>query len=256
MFGIYEDYIGYQPRNRLELFSGADNEADFKKTLLTKPHDWYYRTANIVYKRNSQGHRSKEIKDIDLENYFLVTGCSITEGIGLELEKTYPYLLSKMYNCDYHNLAIAGTGIDAMMHNLIVWFSKVKKKPKFVVIQVPTMARYITTNTNQNVYTTSAHHLHIVANTITSESSEAVNFILAGDSVRFFESRFRYAQIQYNNLIDCPIVEIHAEATITLPNQIILDPQDQARDYHPGINTHYALANKIANCLENNYNTI
>jgi hypothetical protein len=256
MFGIYEGFIGYRPHRRLELFSNADNEADFKKALLTKPDDWYYRTANIVYNRNSQGHRSKEIKDIDLENYFLVTGCSITEGIGLELEKTYPYLLSKMYNCDYHNLAIAGSGIDAMMHNLIIWFSKVKKKPKFVVIQVPTLARYITIDSEQNPYTTSDHHLHIVPNTITTDSREAVNFILAGESVQFFESRFRYAQIQYNNLIDCPVVEIHTEILITLANQITLEPEDQARDYHPGINTHYALANKVANCLQTNYNIV
>lgn len=256
MLGIYENFIGYMPEHRFELFSNADNEVDFKKALLVKPRDWYYRTANIVYNRNGLGHRSKEIKDIDLDNYFLVTGCSITEGIGLELEKTYPYLLSKIYNCDYYNLAIAGSGIDTIMHNLIIWISKVKKKPKFVVIQVPTLARYITVNPSQDPYTTHSDHLHVVTNTITSDSTETVNFILAGESVRFFESRFRYAQMQYNYLLDSPIVEVHVELPINLSNQIALDLVDRARDYHPGINTHYALSNKIAKCLQTNYNIV
>jgi DNA polymerase III alpha subunit len=53
-----------------------------------------------------------KIEDIDLNNYILFIGCSHTEGIGLELQTTYPYLVSEELKCDYYNLGLGGTGID------------------------------------------------------------------------------------------------------------------------------------------------
>ena len=72
-------------------------------------------------------------EDIDLDNYILVIGCSQTEGIGLKIEDTYPYLLSKNLNCDYYNLGICGTGIDVLNYNLVTWFTKIKKPPKLLI---------------------------------------------------------------------------------------------------------------------------
>jgi hypothetical protein len=95
----------------------------------------------IPYTYNSFGHRCKELNDIDLDNYILFTGCSHTEGHGLHLEHTYPYLTARQLNCDYYNLGLAATGFDILFYNLMTWLNKYPK-PNLLVIQYPDMSRY------------------------------------------------------------------------------------------------------------------
>ena len=47
--------------------------------------------------------------DDDQDNYILFIGCSHTMGVGLELEKTYPHILSEKLKMDYYNLAVPAT---------------------------------------------------------------------------------------------------------------------------------------------------
>jgi hypothetical protein len=252
MLVFHDDFLGYSYKHWREEFSSSDNIKDFEKALLTKPDDWYYRTAKILYQRNAHGHRCKDLKNIDLDNYFLVTGCSLTEGIGLELEKTYPYLLSEKFNCDYYNLGLAGTGLDVIMHNLIIWFAKVKKKPKFVVIQVPTMARFTVVSHDQDPLYTQPKNIVCTPYTITSGHNVSLveNFIVSGEMMNFFTSRYAYARIQYNSFIDVPIIEIHSEKPAQDgTNEVEFPFKDEARDSHPGIISNYLLADKISNML-------
>ena len=141
MLSLNDDFLGYHALEHNVLFSGSDTLEIYENNLKTKPIDWYYRTNQISYVRNKNGHRCKNIEDIDLNNYILTIGCSHTEGIGLKLEDTYPYLLSQMMNCDYYNLGIGGIGIDILNYNLVTWFSKIKNPPKLLVVQWPHRAR-------------------------------------------------------------------------------------------------------------------
>ena len=118
----------------------------FHRACKTQPDDWYYRTARVYYTVNSHGHRCKQIKDLNFNNYVLFLGCSHTYGVGLELEKTYPYLIAKHLNCDYYNLSIGGTGVDVVEHNLITWLHKFHKKPKMIFIQWPDVSRFLSAN--------------------------------------------------------------------------------------------------------------
>lgn len=139
-------YIGENATDVTMPFVGGDSEIQFVNNSKKMSADWYYHKTPITYTINNNGHRSSDIKDIDLENYILVTGCSHTYGVGLELENTYPYKLAAALKCSYYNIAMPATGIDVMEYNLLMWMSKVKQKPKFVVIQMPDHSRYCNHN--------------------------------------------------------------------------------------------------------------
>lgn len=125
------------------IYGGEDSENSFKERLDHMPDDWYYKNRPISYSYNSNGHRCKNISEIDLSNYILFTGCSITEGVGLELEKTYPYLISQRLNMDYYNLSLGGTGSDVVFYNLAIWNEKINIKPKFIICQIPYYTRFL-----------------------------------------------------------------------------------------------------------------
>ena len=242
MLLLNNDFIGYEPLEHNVLFSGSDTEELYNQNLKSKSNDWYYRTNQIKYIRNSNGHRCREIKDIDLTNYILYAGCSHTEGIGLELEKTYPYLLSKSLNCDYYNLGVGGSGIDVLLHNLIVWFGSVKQKPKLVVIQWSYWARYARFTkepTNESLHNT----------TISTVGGINDPTLMEGEGVHYFKTIEHLARIKIKHIIDVPIFNIGLSnyPSFTTDDFFIFDELDNARDLHFGIESHKNIASKLYN---------
>lgn len=118
-----------------------DSEETLERNRKSQPADWIYRTETITYQYNSNGHRCIDIDELP-EDYILFTGCSHTEGIGLQLEKTYPYLVAQHFNKAYYNLALGGSGPDLAMINMLGFLSKAKYKPKLVIIQWPNFNRF------------------------------------------------------------------------------------------------------------------
>jgi hypothetical protein len=100
-----------------------------------------YKNIEITYEYNSNGHRCKEINDLG-KDYILTTGCSATEGHAMKLEETYSYMLAKKLGCNYYNLGLKGSSTGTTYYNLTMFLSKVKVKPKFIVIQWPHFNRY------------------------------------------------------------------------------------------------------------------
>jgi hypothetical protein len=237
---LLNDFIGYDPSEHNVLFSGSDTEELYNQNLKSKSIDWYYRTNQINYIRNSNGHRCREIKDIDLTNYILYAGCSHTEGIGLELEKTYPYILSKSLSCDYYNLGVGGSGIDVLLHNLIVWFGSIKQKPKLVIIQWPYWARYAR-------FTKEPTSKMLYNNLISTVGGFADPTLMEGEGVHYFKTIEHLARIKINYMIDVPIINIGFVdfPSIITDDFFIFDRLDNARDLHLGIESHKNLASKL-----------
>lgn len=232
-------FLGYELLNQSRFYSGGDEEEPFVGNLRTQPDDWYYRNVEITYDYNEYGHRCKNIADINLDNYILFTGCSHTEGIGLELEKTYCYQVANALNCDYYNLSIAGSGIDVMMHNLTAWYLTVEKKPKYLFVQWPDETRFVIVNNG----CADPHGSW-------KEDENVSKFIYYSDAINFFNSRKELAC----NLIklmttDTKLVMINALRQIPFDETPIrLDRIDFARDLsHPGIESHAALVKDILN---------
>lgn len=82
---------------------------------------------------NSNGHRCKEISEINFQNYILFAGDNGSLGLDKPIEQTFPYLMAQKLKCDYYNLSVFNGGADALKYNLISWFVKYKR-PKAVVI--------------------------------------------------------------------------------------------------------------------------
>jgi len=234
-----DDFIGLAPYETNINFCGSDTEELFNKNLKTKPIDWYYRNNPITYQRNNYGHRCKNIEEINLNNYFLVIGCSHTEGIGLYLEDTYSYLLSKEINYDYYNLALGGTGIDILQYNLLTWYNKIQQKPKFIVLQNP----------NNNRFSVIKEE-YIENHGAWIKNKEINDFIILGDQIDYFNSKCEFAKKVIKNTIkDVPIIELTfhmAKKNSQEDETIQIYNIDRARDdLHMGNLTHRQTANKI-----------
>lgn len=240
MLLLNNDFIGYEPEQHNELFSGSDSEELYTQHLKLKSNDWYYRTNQISYIRNSNGHRCKEITDIDLSNYILFAGCSHTEGIGLELENTYPYLLSKLLNCDYYNLGVGGSGIDVLLHNLIVWSGTVKQKPKLVVVQWPFWARYAR-------FTREPTNATLESTLISTVSGKKDPTLMEGEEVHYFKTVEHLARIKIKHMIDVPVINVGLSyyPSFMTDDFVTFDHSDNARDFHMGIESNKNLASKL-----------
>lgn len=115
-----------------------DDEETYQKNLVTRKDDlirlgWLDR--KITYKFNSVGHRSNEFQD----NSIVFLGCSITFGIGLPLESTYPTIVSAALNLPCSNLAVSGSSSDTAFRLSEYWLPKVK--PKIVIMMSPDKSR-------------------------------------------------------------------------------------------------------------------
>lgn len=196
------NFIGHVTNTSLK-FSGSDNEERFNKNLKTQSEDWYYRNADITYDYNENGHRCKNISEIDLDNYILFSGCSHTEGTGLELEKTFPYLVSTTLGMDYYNLALGGSGTDVMTYNLVAWINTVKKPPKAVVIVWTYENRFLSILDDNNV------ELHQVS----GPYNDLSRFMALGQQTGYFSSKKelskRMARLCYSEstIIDMDVMD-------------------------------------------------
>ena len=234
----YNDFIGMDENNSVIPFLTGDSEESFKKNLLTTPEDWYYRNVPITYQYNKLGHRSKNIDEIDLENYILFTGCSHTTGIGLELEKTFPDIVSKKLGYDYYNLSMPGTGIDILEYNLLTWFAKVKKKPKLVCIQWPDHSRYMSFHPE--------YERMIERGTWDKEKDNIALVVNCEDSGLFY-ARKKLVVNLINNVVNCPMISFNfgSQSQYDLEN-FVMKRIDLARDLgHAGIKSNEIFANDI-----------
>lgn len=185
-------------------------KAKYNVLLQRMPDDWYYRTVDVTYKLNNYGHRSKNIDEIDTNNYILFIGDSHTFGVGLELEKTYAYLTAQDLNMTYYNLSVGGTGLDFMFYNLNMWLTKFPK-PKYISI-CWTDPHRVTLATKDNI-----------AFSPTGSWSKQVDeqqLIIAGNVTGYFRTRallyynllesiFNFNKVPYSSISFYPLYPTH-----------------------------------------------
>ncbi len=122
-------YIGYA--NQEIDWLPMDTEDRYKENLkyrsdILKRYGWL--DSKFTYKFNSQGFRCEEFT---LDPSIVFLGCSMTAGIGLPVEATWPSLVSKNLNLKCYNLGIGGTSNDTAFRLAYYWLEKIK--PKIVV---------------------------------------------------------------------------------------------------------------------------
>lgn len=125
-------------------FSGTDTKAVYEKNLKILPDDWHYRSKKIFYRRNSLGYRTKELSEVNQDNFFITYGCSFTEGVGLAEDETWPHATAELLDMDYLNYGLGGGGPETVYLNSLCFLKNSPIKPKFVIIQWPSIGRQIT----------------------------------------------------------------------------------------------------------------
>ena len=210
---------------------GGDSEKQYLDHVKTQPANWYYKDRTINYSFNKHGHRCNDIVDINLSNYILVLGCSHAAGIGLELEKTFPYLIAKELHCDYYNFGISASGIDALEYNLLTWIRKVNKSPKAVVIQWPDHTRFASYFPGQE---------NLIEKGAWTGDPDSIELIVNAEESGLFNARKLFTVQLIKNLVKCPIVTcLFTSQPIFDPYNLYLKKIDKARDLaHAGIESH------------------
>lgn len=235
--------IGFKHSNIVLDWSGGDHAEMLEENLKKMPSDWLYRTKEITYARNSLGHRSKELKDLDLNNYILVTGCSNTEGVGLAVEDTYSHVLANKLNADYYNLALGATGQDVVLHNLVVWFNQIKVKPKAVIIQWPDFTRVVTGDSAST----------LEPRGMWQDNENFNRFVDLGIDLNFFKARQMMCHAIIQSM-DIPVVHCSLDRVIPFQKKdVTFRVVDKARDLaHPGIRSNKEFAEDLYRHLINN----
>lgn len=84
---------------------------------------------SVEYRYNNHGFRSDDDWDIDQPaegSMFL--GCSITEGIGLNIEQVWSHRMSRLLGGAFYNLGQAGTGIETQYRLMRSWVPFLRPK--------------------------------------------------------------------------------------------------------------------------------
>jgi hypothetical protein len=210
-----------------------DDEESYQKNLLTRNVElsrlgWI--DKKITYKFNSAGHRSDEFQDGSV----VFLGCSITFGIGLPLECTYPTIISAALDLPCANLAVTGSSSDTAFRLAEYWLPKLK--PKIVIMMSPDKSR-IELLDNQPT--------NLRANTGTLNNLFYQKWLL-------YEENSRLNQLK--NIL--AIKSICSELSIkflpfTVENDFCFIESDLARDLsHPGRLSHIKTAKKILSTIK------
>lgn len=229
---FYDDLIGEDDADTKLKFIGSDNEQMLDYNSLHMPSDWIYRKLEINYEHNKFGHRCNSAESIDLNNYILFAGCSHTYGVGLPLELTYAYKLSKYLQADYYNLSVGGADNYTIFNNLYYWGLKYPK-PKLVIAQWTNPTRF-----------------SIIENGVINQlgindyNSDINDFVYMADESGYNNLKmYLYSKI-IESIYGIPVVHIGFFGNIiNAPDGIVItDPIDRARDQGSGSdNGHYGI---------------
>jgi hypothetical protein len=252
------DLVGFSWAGQTLMFSGSDSKELFQENLKKQPDDWYYKTHPITYSYNKQGHRCKEIKEIDFDNYILFVGDSNTEGVGLELETTHPYLTAQKLNTSYYNLGLGGVGMDVIFYNLHTWLCKFPK-PKFVVIGMTDPVRFVASysdwnNTNNNKLRGFGIHIN---------DKNVQQFLSLGDRIGYFDIRILLMSNMIKNMLDSrnipyEIISVTDFKVSSMPCKVFNyygdNYSDTVRDMmHPGINVNKVITDNLVSQYHDKY---
>jgi len=242
---IYNDFIGSDDSNTTLKFIGGDSEQQFVQAVAKMPKDWYYNSTEILYEYNKLGHRCKKFEELDQDNYILFIGCSHTMGVGLELDKTYPHLLSEKLKMSYYNLAVPATGNDVLEYNLLTWFFKINKKPKLVVIQWPDQSRFMEYDELYN---------HTLERGTWNTDPNYMSFVVNAEDTGMFSARVAMVENIIQNTIKIPMVTFNFGSQKGYGIYDLNMPRiDRARDLsHAGIKSHAKFTETLLNHIEVN----
>lgn len=250
---VSPDEIGYL--EKYDFFS-SDSEKLYVNSLKKLGPRWKYATEKILYEFNAFGMRSPQVTDITDNNFFIVYGCSHTEGIGISCQDRYSDILSKRLNLKFLNAGQGGTSQNYLWTSNILSCKNIKFTPKFVVCQWPDISRLAILNNFSLVDLISSGHIDKSLNTnITNYWKQMVNTpeVYTSQTLGYFHSinqmwSLRGVQVVHFTL-DQETHEILGIPKFSIDTN---DPYKLARDlWHPGYEMNLKFADYIEQEIKN-----
>ena len=238
-----DDFLGVEEAGNSTEFSGGDDIEKYNNNLLIQPEDWIYRTLKISYDYNKRGHRCKDIEDINLDNYILFIGCSHTEGVGVRLEDSYPFIVSNELKCDYYNLSMSGTGVDVVEYNLVTWLSKVIKKPKYIFVQWPDHSRFVASYPGYS---------QLINHGTWTDDLTTQKFIASSEHTGLVHARKQISYKMIKEIAGVPVIDVHFSSLSPYASDCMwLKKIDLGRDLlHTGIKSHQSIAKEMVSYIQ------
>lgn len=127
-------------------FTGEFKDYIFKKTCIDMPlfmecdvkDDQLVLDDGLSYNLNNHRFRGPDYKnDVD----FIAAGCSFTYGIGVQLEGTWPALLSDVTQKSYANVSMPGAGIPWIVDSIFRYIETYGKPKSGIVALMPDITR-------------------------------------------------------------------------------------------------------------------
>ncbi len=103
-----------------------------------KLEEYGWTKDNVSYTFNSDGFRSEEFT-YEPDDSVLFLGCSLTAGIGIDLENTWTYKVASSFGLRHYNLGIGSGSSDTCFRLAHHWIPKLR--PKYVMMLTPSHTR-------------------------------------------------------------------------------------------------------------------
>ena len=217
----------------------ADTEDKYQNNLTTQyqkllDNNWIDR--QFTYQFNSHGFRCSEFTT-DPSIMFL--GCSHTCGIGLPIENTWAYVVSKQLNLNMINLGIGGSGPDTAFKLANHYIPQLK--PKIVVYVQPPPGRFSMLLRTGKYQEFNAGHLDQIDQSLVKFYEQ---WILNDENIELHSIKHKLAiqALCYQNNIKFVFIKGKEYSTV-----------DYARDLnHAGINSNKQFAVKVLDKINQN----
>lgn len=129
-------------KNTIQYWIGTDSQEQFEQNLKDQTRRaqlekyGFDSAESVVYQFNSHGFRTAEFTD---ELCFISLGCSITAGVGLPIEQTWPARVAESVKLPCRNLAVGAASMNTCMRLLYHYVDYLN--PQFVLLLRPNPQR-------------------------------------------------------------------------------------------------------------------
>jgi len=139
---LAQSIIDEEPSKSVHYYPGIESDIYKNKFNLIKSGGWKRMEFGTVCDYNDYGFRSPKFKN-NIE--YLFSGCSVASGLGLPIEETFPYILSKTLQVEYNSVARYGDSIPGQVSKIFSYINEFGN-PKNIVALFPDFNRFLTFN--------------------------------------------------------------------------------------------------------------
>ena len=217
--------VGYDPNSTAEyLLSDNPNFSGYNENY----------QQFVSYDFNFAGHRTP--KQFDETNHFLVIGSSLTFGLGVPEDKSYPSVIAKTLGMDYYNLSLPAVPHDINISNLLWYLST--HSPKFILWEWLFDSRNYLILPHMNDMVLPLISTHVEKYEEVFDLRGLSEFFLSCNDIGYNKSRRQLHEMSLQNISNMyPVYQFDFEKDFKI------NSTDVGRDgMHWGIDTHESIA--------------